>query len=99
MGKLQEFDITFANNKVVYSPGESIRGTVKIRTGNSLQYKGKQLLFYYYYYLNILTKGAHRRTCFYCTSESLAQRSAHKKLCVNKLFLRYDEHRRDNGFL
>ncbi|CAK6965102.1 arrestin domain-containing protein 1b [Scomber scombrus] len=39
MGKLQEFDITFANNKVVYSPGESIRGTVKIRTGNSLQYK------------------------------------------------------------
>ena len=40
MGKLQEFDITFANNKVVYSPGESIRGTVKIRTGNSLQYKG-----------------------------------------------------------
>ncbi|XP_071774858.1 arrestin domain-containing protein 1b isoform X3 [Centroberyx gerrardi] len=39
MGKLQEFDITFANNKVVYSPGESISGTVKIRTGNSLQYK------------------------------------------------------------
>ncbi|KAM4635121.1 arrestin domain-containing protein 1b isoform 1-T1 [Polymixia lowei] len=39
MGKLQEFDITFANNKVVYSPGESISGNVKIRTGNSLQYK------------------------------------------------------------
>ncbi|KAL7377106.1 hypothetical protein ABVT39_021802 [Epinephelus coioides] len=39
MGKLQEFDITFANNKVVYGPGESISGTVKIRTGNSLQYK------------------------------------------------------------
>nr|XP_046231293.1 arrestin domain-containing protein 1b [Scatophagus argus] len=39
MGKLQEFDITFTNNKVVYSPGESISGTVKIRTGNSLQYK------------------------------------------------------------
>ncbi|KAM9322700.1 arrestin domain-containing protein 1b [Pholidichthys leucotaenia] len=39
MGKLQEFDITFANNKVVYGPGESISGTVKIRTANSLQYK------------------------------------------------------------
>lgn len=41
MGKLQEFDITFTNNKVVYGPGESISGTVKIRTGNSLQFKGK----------------------------------------------------------
>lgn len=40
MGKLQEFDITFANNKVVYSPGESIGGAVKIRISNSLQYKG-----------------------------------------------------------
>uniref|UniRef100_A0A087XNZ8 Arrestin domain containing 1 n=1 Tax=Poecilia formosa TaxID=48698 RepID=A0A087XNZ8_POEFO len=39
MGKLQEFDITFANNKVVYGPGESISGTVKIRTGSPLQYK------------------------------------------------------------
>ncbi|XP_074546714.1 arrestin domain-containing protein 1b [Halichoeres trimaculatus] len=39
MGKLQEFDITFTNNKVVYGPGESISGTVKIKTGNSLQYK------------------------------------------------------------
>ncbi|XP_044030868.1 arrestin domain-containing protein 1b [Siniperca chuatsi] len=39
MGKLQEFDITFTNNKVVYGPGESISGTVKIRTGHSLQYK------------------------------------------------------------
>ncbi|KAM3873827.1 arrestin domain-containing protein 1b [Diretmus argenteus] len=39
MGKLQEFDITFTNNKVVYSPGESISGNVKIRTGNALQYK------------------------------------------------------------
>lgn len=42
MGKLQEFDITFTNNKVVYGPGESISGTVKIRTSNSLQYKGKR---------------------------------------------------------
>uniref|UniRef100_A0A673BVS1 Arrestin C-terminal-like domain-containing protein n=1 Tax=Sphaeramia orbicularis TaxID=375764 RepID=A0A673BVS1_9TELE len=40
MGKLQEFDITFTNNKVVYGPGESISGTVRIRTGTSLQYKG-----------------------------------------------------------
>ncbi|XP_029372063.1 arrestin domain-containing protein 1b [Echeneis naucrates] len=39
MGKLQEFDITFANNKVVYGPGESISGTVKIRTSTALQYK------------------------------------------------------------
>lgn len=39
MGKLQEFDITFANNKVVYSPGESVSGAVKIRTAGSLQYK------------------------------------------------------------
>lgn len=39
MGKLQEFDITFTNNKVVYGPGESISGTVKIRTGSSLPYK------------------------------------------------------------
>ncbi|KAJ4926057.1 hypothetical protein JOQ06_008241, partial [Pogonophryne albipinna] len=39
MGKLQEFDITFTNNKVVYGPGESISGNVKIRTGHSLQYK------------------------------------------------------------
>uniref|UniRef100_H3CCN8 Arrestin domain containing 1 n=2 Tax=Tetraodon nigroviridis TaxID=99883 RepID=H3CCN8_TETNG len=39
MGKLQEFDITFTNNKVVYGPGESISGTVKIRTSSSLPYK------------------------------------------------------------
>ncbi|XP_062268818.1 arrestin domain-containing protein 1b [Platichthys flesus] len=39
MGKLQEFDITFSGNKVVYGPGESIGGTVKIRTSNTLQYK------------------------------------------------------------
>ncbi|KAG7476845.1 hypothetical protein MATL_G00087140 [Megalops atlanticus] len=39
MGKLQEFDITFTNNKVVYSPGESISGTVKITSANPLQYK------------------------------------------------------------
>lgn len=41
MGKLQEFDITFTDNKVVYGPGESISGNVKIRTSTSLPYKGK----------------------------------------------------------
>lgn len=39
MGKLQEFEITFTNNKVVYGPGESISGTVKIRTTESLHFK------------------------------------------------------------
>uniref|UniRef100_A0A1A8ISN3 Arrestin domain containing 1b n=2 Tax=Nothobranchius kuhntae TaxID=321403 RepID=A0A1A8ISN3_NOTKU len=39
MGKLQEFNITFTNNKVVYGPGESMSGAVYIRTGTSLQYK------------------------------------------------------------
>ncbi|XP_023687281.1 arrestin domain-containing protein 1b isoform X2 [Paramormyrops kingsleyae] len=39
MGKLQEFDIAFTNNKVVYSPGESISGTVKITTSHPLQCK------------------------------------------------------------
>uniref|UniRef100_A0A673IE47 Arrestin-like N-terminal domain-containing protein n=1 Tax=Sinocyclocheilus rhinocerous TaxID=307959 RepID=A0A673IE47_9TELE len=40
MGKLQEFEITFTNNKVVYNPGESISGTVRIKTSQSLQFKG-----------------------------------------------------------
>ncbi|KAG7480421.1 hypothetical protein MATL_G00055910 [Megalops atlanticus] len=39
MGKLLEFDITLTNNKVVYNPGESITGTLKIKTSQSLQYK------------------------------------------------------------
>ncbi|KAF7696755.1 arrestin domain-containing protein 1b [Silurus meridionalis] len=39
MGKLQEFDISFSHNKVVYSPGETISGTLRIITANSLQYK------------------------------------------------------------
>lgn len=41
MGKIQEFDITLYNNKVVYGPGESVSGTVKIRTNSALQCKGK----------------------------------------------------------
>lgn len=44
MGKLQEFEITFTNNKVVYNPGESISGTVRIKTSHSLQFKGKRRL-------------------------------------------------------
>ncbi|XP_076854328.1 LOW QUALITY PROTEIN: arrestin domain-containing protein 1a [Brachyhypopomus gauderio] len=39
MGKLQEFEITLKNNKVVYSPGESISGTVKISTAQPIQCK------------------------------------------------------------
>ncbi|XP_037633552.1 arrestin domain-containing protein 1-like isoform X2 [Sebastes umbrosus] len=39
MGKLQEFEITFDKNKVVYSPGDSISGTVKFRLGQPLQCK------------------------------------------------------------
>ncbi|XP_072520836.1 arrestin domain-containing protein 1a [Salminus brasiliensis] len=39
MGKLQEFEITLKDNKVVYSPGESISGTVKIITAQHIQCK------------------------------------------------------------
>ncbi|XP_008275241.1 arrestin domain-containing protein 1a [Stegastes partitus] len=39
MGKLQEFEIAFDKNKVVYSPGESICGTVTIKVGQPLQCK------------------------------------------------------------
>ncbi|XP_065100203.1 arrestin domain-containing protein 1b [Paramisgurnus dabryanus] len=39
MGKLQEFEITFTNNKVVYNPGESISGTVRIKTSQPVQFK------------------------------------------------------------
>ncbi|KAI5088442.1 arrestin domain containing 1a [Silurus meridionalis] len=39
MGKLQEFQITLKDNKVVYSPGESISGTVKISTAQPIQCK------------------------------------------------------------
>ncbi|XP_051278302.1 arrestin domain-containing protein 1a [Dicentrarchus labrax] len=39
MGKLQEFEITFDKNKVVYSPGESITGTLAIKLGQPLQCK------------------------------------------------------------
>ncbi|KAJ8379704.1 hypothetical protein SKAU_G00004820 [Synaphobranchus kaupii] len=39
MGKLLEFVITLTNNKVVYNPGESISGNVKIKVANPLQYK------------------------------------------------------------
>ncbi|XP_034398439.1 arrestin domain-containing protein 1a [Cyclopterus lumpus] len=39
MGKLQGFEITFDQNKVVYSPGESISGTATFRLGQPLQCK------------------------------------------------------------
>ncbi|XP_034027221.1 arrestin domain-containing protein 1a [Thalassophryne amazonica] len=39
MGKLQEFEISFDKNKSVYSPGESIDGTLKIKVSQSLQCK------------------------------------------------------------
>ncbi|KAL4623292.1 arrestin domain-containing protein 1-like [Arapaima gigas] len=40
MGKLQHFEITFNDNKIVYSPGESVSGAVKIVLGQALQCKG-----------------------------------------------------------
>ncbi|KAK2912106.1 hypothetical protein Q8A67_004239 [Cirrhinus molitorella] len=39
MGKLQEFEITLNNNKTVYTPGESLTGTLKITIGQSIQCK------------------------------------------------------------
>ncbi|XP_019957961.1 arrestin domain-containing protein 1a isoform X2 [Paralichthys olivaceus] len=36
MGKLQQFEISFDQNKVVYSPGESISGTVSVKLGQAL---------------------------------------------------------------
>ncbi|XP_070689807.1 arrestin domain-containing protein 1a [Pempheris klunzingeri] len=39
MGKLQQFDITFDKNKVVYSPGDSISGSVTIKVSQPLQCK------------------------------------------------------------
>ncbi|XP_042278318.1 arrestin domain-containing protein 1a [Thunnus thynnus] len=39
MGKIQEFEIAFDKNKVVYSPGESITGTVTVKLGQQLQCK------------------------------------------------------------
>lgn len=44
MGKLQEFKIVFEKNKEVYSPGESISGTVTVKLGQPLQCKGKSHL-------------------------------------------------------
>ncbi|KAF6716805.1 Arrestin domain-containing protein 1 [Oryzias melastigma] len=39
MGKLVEFDIEFDKNKVVYSPGESISGTVRAKLSQAIQCK------------------------------------------------------------
>ncbi|KAM4576568.1 arrestin domain-containing protein 1a isoform 1-T1 [Odontesthes bonariensis] len=40
MGKIQEFDIAFDKNKMVYSPGDSISGTVTVKVNQPLQCKG-----------------------------------------------------------
>ncbi|TNN25277.1 Arrestin domain-containing protein 1 [Liparis tanakae] len=42
MGKLQDFQITFDQDKVVYSPGESITGTAAFRLAQPLQCKGER---------------------------------------------------------
>ncbi|KAA0717052.1 Arrestin domain-containing protein 1 [Triplophysa tibetana] len=39
MGKVQEFEITFNNNKTAYSPGESVSGTLKISLAQSIPCK------------------------------------------------------------
>ncbi|XP_070820024.1 arrestin domain-containing protein 1a [Chaetodon trifascialis] len=39
MGRLQEFEIAFDKNKVVYSPGDSISGSVTVKLGQPLQCK------------------------------------------------------------
>ncbi|KAG2456249.1 ARRD1 protein, partial [Polypterus senegalus] len=39
MGKLQRFDIAFSDNKVVYSPGELISGTVSVVLNSPLPFK------------------------------------------------------------
>uniref|UniRef100_A0A3P9IUV3 Arrestin domain containing 1a n=1 Tax=Oryzias latipes TaxID=8090 RepID=A0A3P9IUV3_ORYLA len=39
MGKLQEFEIEFDKKKEVYSPGESISGTVRVRLSQAVQCK------------------------------------------------------------
>lgn len=41
MGKLREFEVTFEKKKVVYSPGESICGTVTINVNQPLLCKGE----------------------------------------------------------
>ncbi|XP_031426218.1 arrestin domain-containing protein 1a isoform X2 [Clupea harengus] len=39
MGKLEEFEISFTDNKVVYRPGDPITGTVKITNAEPIQCK------------------------------------------------------------
>ncbi|KPP58677.1 hypothetical protein Z043_123479 [Scleropages formosus] len=58
MGKLQEFGISFTNNKTVYSPGESISGSVRIVLGQPLQCKVLQLLSSVYQLLILSNKAA-----------------------------------------
>ncbi|MED6232574.1 hypothetical protein ATANTOWER_032583 [Ataeniobius toweri] len=39
MGKLEALDIEFSDNKVVYTPGESISGTVTVKVNQPIQCK------------------------------------------------------------
>ncbi|MEE6504977.1 hypothetical protein FKM82_005397 [Ascaphus truei] len=39
MGKVQLFEISLRDSRVIYSPGEALSGTVTIRTAAALQYK------------------------------------------------------------
>nr|XP_015797184.2 arrestin domain-containing protein 1a isoform X1 [Nothobranchius furzeri] len=39
MGKLQEFEIAFDQNKLVYTPGESLTGTVRVHANQAIQCK------------------------------------------------------------
>ncbi|CAL8345981.1 unnamed protein product [Lota lota] len=43
MGKIQEFEITFDKNKVVYSPGDSISGTLKFKVTQAMPCKAIKL--------------------------------------------------------
>uniref|UniRef100_A0A7N4NT43 Arrestin domain containing 1 n=1 Tax=Sarcophilus harrisii TaxID=9305 RepID=A0A7N4NT43_SARHA len=40
MGKLQLFEIYLSNSRVIYSPGEPLSGTVNLRLGAALPYRG-----------------------------------------------------------
>ncbi|XP_068928794.1 arrestin domain-containing protein 1 isoform X3 [Petaurus breviceps papuanus] len=40
MGKLQLFEIYLSNSRVIYSPGEPLTGTVNLRLGAALPYRG-----------------------------------------------------------
>lgn len=63
MGKLEVFEISFTDNKLVYSPGDAITGTVNITNVESIQCKGRRniVLFTFVYlyssYLPVTLRG------------------------------------------